>query len=124
MYMNNVDVIIEGLNRYLEEVRDFKGVRARGHFVLKRDITVPSSFTKAIKQYENSLYFVQDTKSYLIVKKSYTDRSVTGDEEDRCRTEADILLAQAIFFLFSQEVVMDLIIQGNRKELEEIWHQV
>jgi hypothetical protein len=119
-----VDVIVEGLNRYLEETRDYKGVKAHGHFVVKREVITPNSFTKAIKEYVNSLYFVQDYYSYLIVRKSYTDRSVTPNEEERCRLEADIQLAQAIFFLFSQEVVMDLIIQGNKEELEEIWHQV
>ena len=56
--MNNVDIIVEGLNRYLEDVRLFRGVKAGGHFVLMKEVNIPSNFTKSIKEYVNNLYFV------------------------------------------------------------------
>ena len=117
------DVIVEGLNRCLEELREFKGISAKGHFVLKREVTIPASFTKTVKEFIDSLYFVKERKSYLILKKSFIGRSTSDEEENKCKFEADVLLSQALFFLMSQSVVMDMMVEGRHDELAEIWVQ-
>ena len=118
------DVVVEGLNRCLEDLRLFREIESKGHFVLRKEVNNPTSFTKSIKEFVNNLYFVRDKKSYLIISKSFTGKSTTEEEEKNCRMEVDIQLCQAIFFLMSQAVIMDIMVEGRHDELAEIWHQL
>lgn len=118
------DIVVEGLNRCLEDLRLFREIDNKGHFVLRREVNIPTSFTKSIKEFVANLYFVRDRKSYLIINKSFTGKSTTEEEEEKCRREVDIQLCQAIFFLMSQSVVMDIMVEGRHDELAEIWHQL
>lgn len=118
------DIVVEGLNRCLEDLRLFREIDSKGHFVLRREVNIPTSFTKSIKEFVVNLYFVRDRKSYLIINKSFTGKSTTEEEEEKCHREVDIQLCQAIFFLMSQSVVMDIMVEGRHDELAEIWHQL
>lgn len=118
------ELIIEGLNRCLEELREYRGVSGSGHFVLKREVNIPTNFTKSVKEFINNLYFVRNKKSFLIISRSFTGRCTTDEEEAKCRREVDILLVQTIFFLMSQRVMMDIMVEGKQDELKEIWHQL
>ena len=122
--MKKTEVVIEGLNRALEELRNYRGVKSVGHFILTRERNIPSTFTKAVKEYVSKLYFVSGKNKHLILSKSYIGKAINDDQEEKCKQEVDTQLIQDLFFLMSQSVVMDMIIDGKHEELKEIWKQV
>ncbi len=122
--MMKTDAVIEGLNRSLCNLREYRNIKSTGHFVLVREKNIPSTFTKAIKEYISKLYFIKGKNTYLIIEKSYMGKATTEDQEDNCRREVDIMLIQDLFFLMNQVSVMDIIIDGKYEELQETWQQV
>lgn len=122
--MMKTDVVVEGLNRALEDLRKYRGVPGEGHFIYVRERNIPSTFTKAVKEYIAKLYFVVGKAKYLIISKSYIGKSITDEHEEECKREVDIMMMQDLFFLMSQRVIMDIMIDGKYEELKEIWQQV
>lgn len=118
------DVVIEGLNRSLEALRDYREIRSEGHFVLAREVSIPSTFTKAIKEFTAKFYFVKGKEKYLVIEKSFVGKAISEDQEENCRREVDIMMMQELFFLMSQSVVMDIMVEGKCSELKEIWETV
>ena len=118
------DIVIEGLNRALEDLRNYRDVKSVGHFILTRERNIPSTFTKAIKEYISKLYFVSGNNKYLILSKSFIGKAINDAQEENCKQEVDTQLIQDLFFLMSQSAVMDMMIDGKHEELKEIWEQV
>lgn len=122
--MMKTDAVIEGLNRSLCDLKKYQNIKSTGHFVLVREKNIPSTFTKAIKEYISKLYFIKGKNTYLIIEKSYMGKATTEDQEDNCRREVDIMLIQDLFFLMNQVSVLDMIIAEKYEELQETWQQV
>lgn len=122
--MMKTDAVIEGLNRSLCDLREYRNIASTGHFALIREKNIPSTFTKAIKEYISKLYFIKGKAAHLIIEKSYMGKATTEDQEDSCRREVDIMLIQDLFFLMNQVSVMDIIIDEKYEELQETWQQV
>ena len=99
--------IIEGLNNYIENIRNCQTVQSSGHIVLRREIQINSTF-KAYKTYKYTLYFINNSKAYTICTIEKTAKVLEG-QEDKMNKDMGILLVQQLLDIANSDYFKQVI---------------
>lgn len=111
--MNAIN-IIEAFNQYIDVYKSTKGLDKKGHFVLLKTISMPSTFTKSIKSYLYTVYYVKANYKVEVLKLEKIDKSTTTEMESKLINELDNNLLVKLFNMANTEVILDLILNKDK----------
>ena len=94
--------ILEGLNKFLEEKRIELNIKAKGFFVLQREINQHPTF-KAFKEYRNTLWYVKGSQKIRVIVVNLTEKVINSSSEEDITRKINIELSKQIFELMSKD---------------------
>lgn len=96
-----IEDLIEAFNFTISQYRKLNNIDNKSHIVLQKNIEQNNTF-KAYKTYKRTLWYINGRNKYVILKVSYTDKVLEGQEEKITRA-VDIQLATALFEFINTE---------------------
>ena len=105
--MNAVE-IVEALNLKFEMMNCAKGV----HFILQKQIKV-NSVVNAYKDFDYTLWYVNEKGKYQVMRHAATARVVTGKEKEDFIKHMDKKLLIDIFSLFQDNDTIKSMLDGS-----------
>ena len=95
--------IIEGLNQFIEAKRTILNVKAKGFFVLQREV-IPHPTFKAYKEYISTLWYVKGSKRDKILRASAIKKVVDTSSELAVTKEVNRELSIQLFELIYTDI--------------------
>lgn len=95
--------IIEGLNQFIEVKRAILKIKAKGFFVLQREV-IPHPTFKAYKEYISTLWYVKGSKKDKILIASATKKVVDTSSELTATREVNRELSIQLFELIYTDI--------------------
>ena len=100
-----IEDIINVLNQYITDLRKQQEINEKGYFTILRTSLTPSSFTKAIKTFNITLYYsygkIKTNK--VIHECSLTDKITTDPQELKLQDSLEQLMVEYIFKLLQDK---------------------
>ena len=95
--------IIDTLNQYITDLRKQQEINEKGYFTILRTSLTPSSFTKAIKTFNITLYYSTNKINTVIKECSLTDKITTDPQELKLQISLEQLMVEYIFKLLQDK---------------------
>lgn len=108
--------MVEGLNKYIEEIRVQRKIITDGHLVFQLTIA-PHETIKAYKKYEAIVWFVKDGNKYRVATIKQVAKVIEGEDKFIMRV-IDIELSRTLFSLVNKEEFQQ-IIKGDYGNIDE-----
>lgn len=90
--MKGVNNTIEALNKYIVNKREEESIDSRALLYLHQERFPSSTFTKAIKTYRYSLWYIDGAKKRMLFSFEQSYRSVTDTEKEEAIDQMNIEL--------------------------------
>lgn len=108
--------MVEGLNKYIEEIRVQRKIITDGHLVFQLTIA-PHETIKAYKKYEAVVWFVKGSNKYRVATVKQVAKVIEGEDKYIMRV-INIELSKTLFSLVSKRAFQQ-IIEGNYGNIDE-----
>ena len=105
-----IEDMVEGLNKYIEEIRVQRKIITDGHLVFQLTIA-PHETIKAYKKYEAIVWFVEYGNKYRVATVKQVVKVIDGEDKFIMRI-INIEMSKLLFSLINKEEFQQ-IIEGN-----------